>query len=130
MSQLQWQSDAGQWCVETIWITVFLLAVVYIPNFEWRKSLAGKGFCILSLGIIGALLRGVLMTWGVIHVRHGQYGFWNEFFIWFSIGSLALACAAFILLLIHTVKELLYDPEHLFFKLRKKHRKNDPAGRP
>jgi hypothetical protein len=129
MSQLQWQVDLSRWSVEGMWIAAVLLSLVYIPNFNWKQSLPGRGFCILILAIVGALFRSVLVIWGVIHIHmvggQEQYGVWDEIFTWLSITGVAAAGVAIILLLFHTVKQLWFDDGHPFSKVRAKYRKTD-----
>jgi hypothetical protein len=138
MSQLQWQEDLAQWSVQGMWIAAVLLSIIYIPNFNWRQSLPGRGFCILILAIVGALFRNVLVIWGVITITlvagKEEYGLWDEIFTWLSIVSIAAAGIAIILLLFHTAKELWTDEGHPFSKLRGRHRRNPddrlPTGKP
>lgn len=129
MSQVQWQVNLTQWSVQVMWIAAVILSVIYIPNFNWNQSLPGKGFCILILAIVGALLRSVLLIWGVIHITvlaggKEQYGLWDEIFTWISIVSLAAAGLAIVLLLFHTARELWTDDGHPFSKLRAKYREH------
>lgn len=131
MSQAEWQVDLAQWSVQVMWIAAVLLSLIYIPNFNWKESLPGKGFCILILAIVGALFRSVLVIWGVIHITliggKEEYGIWDEIFTWLSIISLAAAGVAIVLLLIHTARELWTDDGHPFSKLRTKYRNSTPS---
>lgn len=115
MSQLQWQADLSEWFVEGAWLAAVLLAALYIPNFNWKETLPGKGFFILILAICGALFKNVLMIWGVIHVTEVheeiQYGLLDEIFTWISIVSLGAAGVAIVLLLTHTVRTLKADSQ-------------------
>lgn len=133
MSQAEWQVDLAQWSVQVMWIAAVLLSLIYIPNFNWKESLPGKGFCILILAIVGALFRSVLVIWGVIHVTliggKEEYGLWDEIFTWLSIAGVAAAGIAITLLLFHTGRELIYDDGHPFSKLRAKYRKPHPHDR-
>lgn len=107
MSQLQ--RDLSQWFITGMFIATVLLAVLYIPNFNWKTSMPGRGFTILILALSGILLRNVLLDWKIIHITHvagkQQYGLWEQILTWISVIGIAAAGIAIIILLVYTVKQ-------------------------
>jgi hypothetical protein len=111
VSSLQLETDLTGWFTEGTFIISVVLALVYIPSFEWRETGTGKAFTILILAIAGALFRPVLIIWGVISFRQGtkQLGFWDDLFIWLSIISLGAAGIAIATLTFKTLQVLFTE---------------------
>ena len=119
MSSLQLEVDLARWFTEATFIASVICALIYIPFFEWRETKTGKAFTTLILAIAGALLRPVLIIWGVITVsiRPGaknpdNLGFWNNFFIWLSIISLGAAGLALATLAFKILQVIFAESEN------------------
>lgn len=106
--------DLARWFTEGTFIISVIFALIYIPFFEWRETKTGRAFTTLILSIAGALLRPVLIIWGIISVRSNSNpaGFWNDLFTWLSIISLGAAGIAIAVLAFKTLQILFAESKN------------------
>lgn len=121
MSQVQWEIGLTEWFIVGTFIASIVFASLYIPFYEWRETVTGRAVTILILAIAGALLRSVLVLWGVVTVtvkpggktlQTETMGFWNEFFTWFSVISLGFAGLSIILLIYALFRNLFLNSDN------------------
>lgn len=119
MTQVQLETDIAEWLLQITFISSVLFAFTYGFLFDWRITMTGRSVMMLDLAIGAALLRSVLLLWGVDIIRiapgsRGKVLAFNDFdqaLSWISIVAVGLAGVAIIMLLWQCIRFRLAEAD-------------------
>ena len=114
-SQTSLQVNLTTWVIESVFYLSVVLAVLYIPSYDWWKTFTGTATAILPVGLILGLLRAMLVIWNVPVIHLTGNGLaettTGRVLSWVSICGLFLFAVALLTLCVMCVVHIRSDPE-------------------
>jgi hypothetical protein len=116
MTQVHLQYDLSEWVIQAMFIISVLHAIIYGFAFSWWETVTGRMILLWPVGVTFALLRSVLVLWGMPALVISSHGVQAETSLgsalsWVSLVGLAGVSLASLILTWQAFRVLQCRPE-------------------